>query len=94
VLAPATASGLLPREGDAVRPQCANIGHSLGASEMYVAGLRPLMSERIRPMTACRAASLTKRPSASQRVATGGLDSEILKIQMIAMILKRDAIGR
>ena len=61
---------------------------------MYVAGLRPLMSARIRPMTACPAASLTKGPSASQRVATGGLGSEILKIQMIAMILKRDAIGR
>ena len=83
-LAPVTASGLLPREDDAVRPQCANGGHSLGASEVYVAGLGPLMSARVRPMTACPAAL----PSASQRVAIGALGSEILKIQVTAKILK------
>jgi hypothetical protein len=76
------------------RLKCARSGHSLGGSEVYVAGLRPLMSARIRPMTACPAAPLTKRSSASQRVATGGLGSEIQKIQVIAMILKWDAIGR
>src|ERR1700720_2325631 len=35
-----------------------------------------------------------KAAEREQRVATGGLGSEILKIQMIAMILKRNAIGR
>jgi hypothetical protein len=45
-------------------------------------------------MTACPAASLTKRPSASQRVATGGYQFRNTEIQVIAMKLKWDAIGR